>query len=518
MTQMLRQCVSLKQKDWVSKLPAIEFAMNSARSSTTGFSPFYLNYGRNPSLMIWKSEEIYPGVKQFAENVKDAIMSAHDAIIASRIQNTVQANRKRAVATYKEGDLVYLSTKNISLPKGRARKLAPKYLGPFPITRIVKEGATYQIGLSDELTKRGINRTFHASLLRPHVPNDDRQFPGRMPIQIPGFGESPGEWIVDRIVTHHGKGRRSEFQILWKAGDKSWASYQEVAHLNALKQYCELMGVEDATELQSNYVSSDLESEDEINIIANACTIDRKDIRKNEQTKGSYIPQHPNHLRDMLYSSLSPNEIRDCFNYERRLNAARNGVGPPPVNPPPKWEEFQAEQAVLTAGRHPVDHGAYPRYPTYQPPAPDSVSMPAETLQAIIRAIGNASRPAPLPPPRTLTSTKYVPRRPAPPPNSNRGRGSFGGRGGYANRRGKRSDVATRDPRRHQEPVNTLIPINSPAASTSNIANSLSGTPGAPPEAEDLSFLNEFANDQMESSHDVDVAMNGDIRPEDFVV
>ena len=82
------------KKDWVMKLLAIEFAMNSARSSTTGFTPFYLNYGRNPSPMIWKGEEVYPGVKQFTENRKDTIMSAHDAIIASRIQSTIQANKK----------------------------------------------------------------------------------------------------------------------------------------------------------------------------------------------------------------------------------------------------------------------------------------------------------------------------------------------------------------------------------------------------------------------------------------
>ena len=69
MTQMLRQCVSPKQKDWVTKLPAIEFAMNSARSSTTGFTPFYLNYGRNPSPMVWKGEEIYPGVRLFAQQL-----------------------------------------------------------------------------------------------------------------------------------------------------------------------------------------------------------------------------------------------------------------------------------------------------------------------------------------------------------------------------------------------------------------------------------------------------------------
>jgi hypothetical protein len=48
MTQMLRHCIALDQRDWVTKLPAIEFAMNAATSETTGFSPFLLNYGRQP--------------------------------------------------------------------------------------------------------------------------------------------------------------------------------------------------------------------------------------------------------------------------------------------------------------------------------------------------------------------------------------------------------------------------------------------------------------------------------------
>ena len=263
MTQMLRQCVSPKQKDWVTKLPMIKFAMNLARSSTTGFTPFYLNYGRNPSPMVWKGEEIYPGVHLFTENMKDAIMSTHNAIITSRIQQTTHVNQKRLPATYREGDLVYLLTKNISIPKGRARKLAPKYLRLFPIIKVIKEGVTYQLGLSDELIKRGVNHAFHALLLRPHVPNDDRCFPGRMLIQIPGFGEKPEEWIIDRITTHHGKGMGSEFQIQWKAGDRTWALYQEVAHLNALDRYCELMGVRDTSELPSNYVSIDSDKESE---------------------------------------------------------------------------------------------------------------------------------------------------------------------------------------------------------------------------------------------------------------
>ncbi|KAI0327499.1 hypothetical protein GY45DRAFT_1230900, partial [Cubamyces sp. BRFM 1775] len=51
-TQMLRQCVAPNQKDWVSKLPAIEFAINLARSDSTGYSPFFLNHGRLPRSMV----------------------------------------------------------------------------------------------------------------------------------------------------------------------------------------------------------------------------------------------------------------------------------------------------------------------------------------------------------------------------------------------------------------------------------------------------------------------------------
>ena len=35
-TQMLRQCIKPNQKDWVLRLPAIEFAINSAHSESTG--------------------------------------------------------------------------------------------------------------------------------------------------------------------------------------------------------------------------------------------------------------------------------------------------------------------------------------------------------------------------------------------------------------------------------------------------------------------------------------------------
>ncbi|KAI0354114.1 hypothetical protein OH77DRAFT_1386728, partial [Trametes cingulata] len=76
-----------------------------------------------------------PGVRIYAQKVKAAVMAAHDSIIAARVKQTRDANRRRRPAPFVEGDLVYISTKNISLPKGLARKLAPKYIGPYRIVR-----------------------------------------------------------------------------------------------------------------------------------------------------------------------------------------------------------------------------------------------------------------------------------------------------------------------------------------------------------------------------------------------
>jgi hypothetical protein len=121
-TQMLRQCIAADQKDWALKLPAIEFALNSACSDTTGFSPFFLNTRRMPRSMIWNSGESteYPGVRAFAQRVKDALVAAHDSILAARVKQTRLANRKRQPAPFAVNDLVYISTQNLSLPRGRA--------------------------------------------------------------------------------------------------------------------------------------------------------------------------------------------------------------------------------------------------------------------------------------------------------------------------------------------------------------------------------------------------------------
>jgi hypothetical protein len=246
-TQMLRQCINPNQKDWVSKLPTIQFAINSARSESTGYAPFFLNNGRMPRAMVWNAADPaeYSNVREFALKKKLALMSAHDSIIGARIKQTRDANRRRQLVPFKEGDFVYLSTKNITFAKGLARKLIPKFIGPYKVTKDFDN----QSELPTHLKRRGVHDVFHSSLLRIHMPNDDRLFPGRMDTQLRDNPDSEDEWAVERIQSHAESGENSIFEMLWKSGDVTWMPLYQIKHLQAFEAYLELLGIDDASKL-----------------------------------------------------------------------------------------------------------------------------------------------------------------------------------------------------------------------------------------------------------------------------
>ena len=52
---------------------------------------------------------------------------------------------------YHVGDHLYLSTQNLTLPKGRARKLVPKSIGPYKVMKAHKGASTVMLELPLEL-------------------------------------------------------------------------------------------------------------------------------------------------------------------------------------------------------------------------------------------------------------------------------------------------------------------------------------------------------------------------------
>jgi len=245
--QVLRTMVKPDQTDWVERIPLVEFAINSSKSASTGYAPFELNYGYMPTFHgnIVPTPGEPPGVTDFVEKAKRYLAEAHDSIIESRVVQTFHANKRRSNATpYEMGDKVYLSTENLSLPKGRAKKLMPKYIGPYAIIALKPEVSRYTLDLPTELKKRRINPTFHESKLRPYIKNDEKIFPRREAQAFYDFGEDDEqEWLVDEILTHQWNGNKLEFLIRWNLGDTTWEPYAMCKELEALDKYLELQGL-----------------------------------------------------------------------------------------------------------------------------------------------------------------------------------------------------------------------------------------------------------------------------------
>jgi len=244
--QMLHQCIGDKQRDWVAKLPAAEFAINLSRSESTGYAPFFLNIRRMPRLMIWNTapKMEYPGVRVFTQRLKSALMAVHHSILGAQVKQTHTVNKHHQVSPFALDDLVYLSMKNMSFPKGLARKLIPKYMGPYRITEDFKNNS-YRIEIPVSMKQQGIHDVFHVSLMRVHVANDDRLFPSCLDSQIvPVDQDSEPEWAADKITHHVGSGESAMFQVLWKSGDESWVPYAQIRDLNFLDPYLEALGIE----------------------------------------------------------------------------------------------------------------------------------------------------------------------------------------------------------------------------------------------------------------------------------
>ena len=99
--------------------------------------------------------------------------------------------------------MVYLLTKNLALPKGWARKLLPRYIGPYKVVKAHTATSTVTLELPPELVSRWVHLTFHVSLIWAHVANDNEQFPRHDMQLYYNFGPTDKhEWFINEILTH----------------------------------------------------------------------------------------------------------------------------------------------------------------------------------------------------------------------------------------------------------------------------------------------------------------------------
>lgn len=166
--QVLRACVNDRQDDWDDHLSLVEFAINSSVSPTTGYSPFFLNNGREPRLPWSLDNPTPPGRSEaadaFVRRMRVVLADSRRHIVVAQSRQVVAANRHRRHHNFKLGDLVWLSSSTFNVTK-----LAPRFLGPFPIVQCVSPVAM-RLRLHPALGSR--HPTFHVNQLRPFLARD----------------------------------------------------------------------------------------------------------------------------------------------------------------------------------------------------------------------------------------------------------------------------------------------------------------------------------------------------------
>lgn len=228
---MLRNYVSPVQDDWDQHLDAAEFAINTSFHESVQNTPFMLNSGQHPltpaSIDI---DHRVPAAKEFTEDLHAALQSAKEAWEGAQARQAIYANQKRRDVNYKVGDSMLLSTKNIRLKSPGARKLLPRWIGPYKIVKQINPVA-FQLELPDALK---IHDVFHASLLRPY--QSDGQFHPPPTILIEGEEEFEVDRILDRRDRPLRKGQQRQYLVKWLGYGPEHNTWEPEQNLQNCKQ------------------------------------------------------------------------------------------------------------------------------------------------------------------------------------------------------------------------------------------------------------------------------------------
>jgi hypothetical protein len=227
--EMLRSYVNINHSDWDEYLSVLEMAYNNSKQISTGFSPFYLNLGKEINMPIdivlnkirsCKNPEAADRIKELHNNLK----IAKDNIIKSQQRQVHYADKHRRDIIFKVGDLVLLSTEHLKLVgDNRSIKFSNKNIGPFKILKVIGTNA-YELELPPQMK---IHPVINVSRLLPYR-DGLLSHPHRYKINnrpLPDIQEDGSEeYEVEYILAKRGNiGSRIEYLIKWK-GYPLWES------------------------------------------------------------------------------------------------------------------------------------------------------------------------------------------------------------------------------------------------------------------------------------------------------
>ena len=169
---MLRACAIELPGSWDKHLPLAEFAYNNSYQSSIGMAPYEALYGRKcRSPICWTevSERAVIG-PDIVDETTQKIEMIREKLLTAQSRQKSYADKRRRPLEFDEGDHVFLK---VSPMTGvgrsiRAKKLSPRYMGPFDVIEKVGE-VSYRIALPPQLPR--LHDVFHVSQLKKYHPD-----------------------------------------------------------------------------------------------------------------------------------------------------------------------------------------------------------------------------------------------------------------------------------------------------------------------------------------------------------
>ena len=139
LVRSLSMFVSSHQKDWDKYLNSALFAYRTSINSSRGDSPYFLLFGREPTLppdtCFNVPKELPPSVEAYKENLVKQLKIAHEEakrhLQKAQLQNELHYDKKAKNREFKVGDLVWVHNKQRK--KGLSPKLQCQWHGPYEV-------------------------------------------------------------------------------------------------------------------------------------------------------------------------------------------------------------------------------------------------------------------------------------------------------------------------------------------------------------------------------------------------
>jgi hypothetical protein len=153
-------------REWDQLLPTVEFVLNAYPNRSTGYSPFYLNWGYEPvtpqTFLRDRQQILNESVSQFLSRMGNIFSKSQANVQRANDQMKARYDTRRREIEFKVGDWVLVSTENMHR-QGTPHKLQRRFIGPFKVG--VRYGrVAYELVVPDTWRRHNV---FHVSLLKP---------------------------------------------------------------------------------------------------------------------------------------------------------------------------------------------------------------------------------------------------------------------------------------------------------------------------------------------------------------